>query len=360
MVLILNCRAVPHPVKSSDQDSVLFSGTKRKCMSDLSSEAFCRQDRSSTHCLVASLGPVMLLCWQHTHGLQEDLWTAPENVKRDTGFSISRIGCPNSSMLALDSLVDCSKNSSPSAEAHRRIQPLCSLLHWPQSVFKLLAAQREQTSGPLEGTESKRNQQSCNMAKDEKWQHGSRREWDHCFFSLCSHCSFSSLGGVPHSFPTSCSLNGKAGAAEAHLHSLSLPVTPMLLAVELQRPRVPPALYSKRSLWSSSNTQYSLAEAEKGLKSTALADDARAHGRHHTWRMSFHKAGNKYQKLPLARSGLENTALSQVQKCTEGTEVFYLRRAMASTPLSRENKTLLAHTVAAFPVHWPEHAITAP
>lgn len=30
--------------------------------------------------------------------------------------------------------------------------------------------------------------------------------------------------------------------------------------------------------------------------------------------MYFHKAGTEYQKLPLARFGLENIALSQVQK----------------------------------------------
>lgn len=33
---------------------------------------------------------------------------------------------------------------------------------------------------------------------------------------------------------------------------------------------------------------------------------------------------------------------------------------MSSTPLPGQNKSLPAHTVAAFPEHWPEHAITAP
>lgn len=74
-------------------------------------------------------------------------------------------------MLELDSLVNSSKNSSPSAEAYRSIQALCSLLHWPQPVFKPLAAQREQTSGILEGTESKRNPQSCTHGKG--WKNGS-------------------------------------------------------------------------------------------------------------------------------------------------------------------------------------------
>lgn len=49
------------PVKSNDQDSALFSDSKRKCMSDLFSGAFCRQGRS-THFLVASLDQVVLLC----------------------------------------------------------------------------------------------------------------------------------------------------------------------------------------------------------------------------------------------------------------------------------------------------------
>lgn len=83
LVLILNCRAVQPPVKSSGQDSALFSDTKRKCMSDLSSEAFCRQG-SSTDFPVASLGhSVVPLCWRHTRGPQEDSWTAPEDVKRE-------------------------------------------------------------------------------------------------------------------------------------------------------------------------------------------------------------------------------------------------------------------------------------
>lgn len=45
---------------------------------------------------------------------------------------------------------------------------------------------------------------------------------------------------VAHSFPTFCSLNGRTGATKAKLHLANLLVNSALLAVELQRPKVPP------------------------------------------------------------------------------------------------------------------------
>lgn len=104
----------------------------------------------------------------------------------------------------------------------------------------------------------------------------------------------------------------------------------------------------------SGNTQYSLAEAEKGLKSTALVYDARAPGQTPYMKDVFSQS----RKWVLEAA---NGKIWFGKHCPQpATEVFYLQRAMASTPVPGENKTLPAHTMAAFPVHWPEHAITAP